>query len=274
MKRRVSIGAGFLGAAVVFSAAAPAWAAADELTIQGVGVERTVTCDDREVVIHGTNNRVTLNGRCRQVTIDGTAHVVRVETLGSADVHGVNNRLEWEHALRGGQPDIEIVGLGNRAVHVSGAAPARPAQGGASVAVEGDGSVAVEGDGSRVVIGPGGISVEGKSKGRRDAKVTVTGGGSAEPAAPRAITIEEGDLQRSYDCGGGSATVEGGENRLTLRRCPELTVNGADNRIVMVGPVRLIRLEGNDNTVEWSEGEGGQAPKVENPGSGNRVVRK
>jgi hypothetical protein len=218
------------------------------------------------VVIHGTNNRITLNGRCRHVTIDGTAHVVRVETLGSANVAGLNNRLEWEHALRGGKPDIEVVGLGNRAVQVSGAAPARPAEGGASVAVEGDGS--------RVVIGPGGISIEGRSKGRRDGKVTVTGGGSAEPAAPRAITIEEGDLQRSYDCAGGSATVEGGENRLTLRRCPELTVSGADNRIVMVGPVRLIRLEGNDNTVEWSEGEGGQPPKVENPGYGNRVVRK
>jgi hypothetical protein len=51
-------------------------------------------------------------------------------------------------------------------------------------------------------------------------------------------------------------------------------VSGADNRIVMVGPVRLIRLEGNDNTVEWSEGESGQPPKVENPGYGNRVVRK
>jgi Protein of unknown function (DUF3060) len=253
-------------ALLALSAAVAARAAADDLTIQGVNVERTITCDDREVVIHGTNNRVTLNGRCRQVTVDGTAHVVRVETLGSADVSGVNNRLEWEHALRGDQPDIEIVGLGNRVVQVSGAAAARPA--------ERSGSVTVEGDGSRVVVGPGGISVEGKSKGRRDAKVTVTGGGGAEPAVPRAITIEEGDLQRTYDCAGGSATVEGGENRLTLRRCPELTVSGADNRIVMVGPVRLIRLLGNDNTVEWSEGEGGKPPKVENPGYGNKVVRK
>jgi hypothetical protein len=68
--------------------------------------------------------------------------------------------------------------------------------------------------------------------------------------------------------------VEGSENELTLTACPELTVTGAENRILLVGPVRRIRLLGGDNTVEWSEGEGGRPPTVENRGGGNRVVRK
>jgi len=38
--------------------------------------------------------------------------------------------------------------------------------------------------------------------------------------------------------------------------------------------VRRIRLLGGENEVQWSEGEGGRAPKVETPGSDNRVVRK
>jgi hypothetical protein len=196
---------------------------ADEVTINGLNVEKTITCDHRDVVIHGTNHRLTLKGRCRQVWVDGTGHLVHVEALGSADVAGVNNRIEWERALRGEEPDIEIIGVGNSAARVAG----------------------------------------GSAPGRRGART-----GRAR------ITVQEDSLQRVYDCAGGSATVEGGENRLTLRRCLELRVTGAENRIVMEGPVRVIRLQGNDNTVEWSEGEGGRPPVIENPGSGNHVLRK
>jgi hypothetical protein len=201
-------------------------AAADAVTIRGVGVERTITCDDREVVVYGTNHRLTLRGRCREVEVNGTAHVIRVEGLGHATIHGVKNTLEWEQALGGGEPQVEIDGLGNRAVKVAaraGAPQAAPAE---------------------------------------------------REAAPATLVIDEGDLRRSYDCAGGTATVEGGENQLTLRRCRELTVNGAENRIVLVGPVRVIRLMGNDNTVEWSEGDGGQPPRIERVGSGNTVVRQ
>jgi hypothetical protein len=81
------------------------------------------------VVIHGTNHRLTLKGRCPQVWMDGTGHVVHVEALGSADVAGVSNRLEWERGLRGEEPDIEIIGVGNSAARV--AAASAPGRGGA-----------------------------------------------------------------------------------------------------------------------------------------------
>jgi hypothetical protein len=256
--------------AVALWTAASSHAVADDLIIQGLNVARTITCDDRDVVIHGAANHLTLRGRCLQVSVDGTGHVIHVEGLGSADVTGVNNRLEWEHGLDGDQPKIEITGMGNSAGRAeAGAAPRRRATGKSD-----QDSVVVQGDSGRVVVGPNGISVENGSKGRREGKGGHTTDAAAEPAAPRALTIDEGDQQRAYDCAGGSATVESGENRLTLRRCPELTVNGADNRIVLVGPVRIIRLLGNDNTVEWSEGEGGKQPRVETEGSGNHVLRK
>jgi hypothetical protein len=265
MRPTASICAWLYGASLALGVASPAWAAGDALTIQGLGVEKTITCDDREVVIQGSNHRLTLRGPCPLVQVRGTNHVIRVERLGRATVTGVNNRLEWEHALRGDEPEIKITGLGSRAVRVRGQGTARPGGGEPDQA-----SVAVEGTGGRVVLGPGGISVEGGAKRRREGQVTV----GAEPAPAAALTVVENKLERAYDCAGGSAVLHGNENRLTLSRCPELTITGNDNQIELVGPVRHIRLPGNDNTVEWSEGDGGQPPKVEALGSGNRVRRQ
>ena len=221
---RVSVEAVLMALAVNAAGAGLARAGAGELAIHGVDVERTITCDGRDVVIDGTGHRLTLRGSCPYVRVMGTGHLIRVEALGRADLMGVENRLEWQRASAGSEPRIVVRGLGNRAVHVE-AAPAEP-------------------------------------------------GRAGDPAVPASITIEEGDLQKTFDCAGGDATVDGGENRLTLRRCRDLTVTGAENAIVLEGPVRSIRLLGNDNTVEWSEGEGGAAPRIETRGSGNRVSRR
>jgi hypothetical protein len=195
-------------------------APAEDVTIHGVDVERTLACDGRDVIVYGTGHRLTLRGRCPYLRVQGTGHVVHVETLGRADLMGVENRLEWERALEGTEPRIAIAGAGNRAVHEAGAA--------------------------------------------------------REPAAStaRSIVIDERQLDQVFDCAGGSASVESGDNRLTLRDCRELTVTGAENEIVLEGPVRAIRLLGNDNAVRWSEGEDGRAPRVETRGSGNRVSRR
>ena len=234
--------AGLMGLALVPGGASLVVAAPEDLVIQGVDVERTITCDDREVTILGTSHDLTLRGNCEKVTILGTGHVIHVERLGTAWLAGVDNRLEWERALRGERPDITVTGRGNRAVQTEGAA----------------GSVRLSGEGGA------GITVDGRTGTVR------LGTGSGAPAS---LTISDHELTKSFDCGGGSALVEGSENRLTLNGCAELTVTGAENHIVLVGPVRRIRLLGGDNSVEWSEGEGGRSPKVETPGSGNRVTR-
>jgi hypothetical protein len=232
-----------MGLALVVCGAPPATAAPEDLVIKGVDIERTITCDQRAVMIRGTSHRLTLRGSCQKVTIFGTGHVIHVERLGTAWLAGTDNRLEWERALRGERPDITVTGEGNRAVQAKGAA------GSVTLSGEGGSSITVDGRNGTVRLG--------------------TGSGTAA-----SLTISDNELEKSFDCGGGSALVEGSDNRLTLNGCAELTVTGAENHIVLVGPVRRIRLLGGDNSVEWSEGEGGRPPKVETPGSGNRVSRK
>lgn len=283
MRLKRSIGGRLHWVALV--ACAAAWsAAADELTIRGASLEKTITCDDRDVVIQGTSHRLTLRGRCQHVSIQGTNHVIHVEELGSAEVTGLNNRLEWEHALGGEQPDIDITGVNNRAVRVEGGPASRrsrgskPEQGGAAV---------VEGGSGRVVIGADGVSIDGKRDRDRGDRVTITGDGTvevdgrsgtvrarAERSAAASVTIADSGLQRAHDCAGGTVSVLGDDNQLTLSRCREVVLTGDNNRIVVVGPVRLIRVLGEDNSVQWSEGEGGRPPKVETAGSGNDVFRK
>jgi hypothetical protein len=242
------------GAVLALVAAGSSGVAADDLTVLGLGVEKTITCDQRDVVVSGANHRLTLRGRCERVFVHGTGNVVHVERLGRADMDGLNNRLEWEQALHGDRPVIRNTGVNSRAVRVdAGTSPDTAATDQPSVTVKGSG-------GGRVVVGSGGVSVEGSPRTR-----SATGG---------SVTISGSDVEQSHDCGGGSATVEGSDNRLTLTRCPELTVTGGGNHIVMVGPVRRIRLLGGENEVQWSEGEGGRSPKIETPGSDNRVIRK
>jgi hypothetical protein len=258
MRSTGSIGTSVL--ALALSLAVAGAAAGDQQTIQGLNVEKTVTCDEREVAIYGGNHRLTLRGRCRKVSVHGTGHVVRVETLGRATVSGLDNRLEWERALNGDEPDIDITGVNNRAVRVEGTA-ARPPAGDAPAA-----AVSIQGDGS--------VTITGKDEG-----VVIAGGAGTvrvDPAStrPEDVVIEKGRLEQELDCGGGSAKIKSGYNRLTLRRCPELTINGGSNHVVLVGPVRVIRLLGRDNTVEWSEGEGGRPPLVETKGTGNKVMRR
>jgi hypothetical protein len=241
-------------------------AAADEdvVSIRGAGIKRTLTCDGREVVATGTGHRLTLLGRCQRVTLTGTGHVVRVERLGRASISGMNNTIEWEHALEGERPRVSITGVNNSAVRVEGGrVVATPEEGEADAGRES--GVAVEGDSGSVVVGPGGITIEGGKSSRRG-RVTVVGDGAT-------VSIGENGLRRTYDCAGGQAEVLGNDNQLTLRNCPKVTVSGNRNALTLEGPVRLIRVPGDDNRVNWSQGVDGQAPSVETAGSGNSITR-
>jgi DUF3060 family protein len=271
------------GMGLALCAAAPLGAGGEDLTVTGLNLERTITCDERDVVVEGVGNRLTLRGRCQDVTVHGTDHVIHVERLGSLHLTGMNNRVEWEAALRGDRPDIHNTGINNRAVRAEGRSTARREGGEAD-----PDRVTVQGDGGRIVLGSDGISIDGNAKGRRGGQVTVDAGGTSVrvdggtgtvsvgggSSAGRALTISDSEVERDYDCAGGNVVVSGSDNQLTLRRCRELTVNGGDNHIVLVGPVRLIRLAGADNRVEWSEGEGGRAPRVETPSPGRERARR
>src|SRR5574341_978757 len=76
------------------------------------------------------------------------------------------------------------------------------------------------------------------------------------------------DQRRTYDCGGGSATVRGGFNVLTLRNCTRLIVDGGDNTID-AGVVDAIEVAGADNKITWTESADGRRPRIANEGEGN-----
>jgi hypothetical protein len=244
--------------------------AAEDLTILGLGIEKTITCDERPVVVNGAGHRLTLKGRCEDVAVHGTGNVVHVERLGRGQIDGLDNRLEWELAIRGERPVIRKGGVNVTVAQVAGGAPRREA--------DDDGEdVTIESGGGRVTVGGGGGGVTiGSSSKPGDGSVRIrTGGTTARGSAPpAAVRVTESDIEKSYDCGGGSALVEGSDARLTLTGCRELTVTGGGNHVVLVGPVRSIKLLGGENEVQWSEGEGGRAPRVETPGADNRVVRR
>jgi hypothetical protein len=264
-----------------------AWAglaAADE-NIQGMGVNRTIDCA----------------GRCPRVTLSGSGSVLHVEELGRLAVSGVNQRVEWVKGLDGAAPRIHNSGIGNEVVQVKAGGSARSSGRSSGGVQTGPGGTTVESGDAKVTIGAGGITVEGADgttttattrRGRDKDKVTVTAsggttvaidgsagtvtvGGTGATARGRAgsVTVIENDQERTYDCAGGTATIQGNDNVLTLRNCPELIVNGNSNTLTLQGGVRLIRALGNENQITWSEGVGGKVPNVETLGSGNNISR-
>jgi len=84
------------------------------------------------------------------------------------------------------------------------------------------------------------------------------------------VIVDRSDEKRSYDCGGGAAVINGGDNVLTLRNCTEVTVNGGDN-LVDAGTARAINILGSGNRVNYTLVAGRGKPKVVNLGTQNVV---
>lgn len=99
----------------------------------------------------------------------------------------------------------------------------------------------------------------------------LTAGPSVSLAAPDIVVGS--NESKTYDCRGGSLTVEGGSNVISLRNCTELIVDGGDNTID-AGVVDAIEVSGGDNKITWSESADGRRPKITNGGEGNVIVSK
>jgi DUF3060 family protein len=90
------------------------------------------------------------------------------------------------------------------------------------------------------------------------------------PAAAADVIVDTSEEKRTYDCQGGAAVINGGDNVLTLRNCTEVTVNGGDN-LVHAGTARTITVLGSGNRVNYTMVEGRGKPKVVNLGTQNEV---
>lgn len=244
------------------------------------GGTQTVRCGGQTVEINGAGGTLTLLGQCPRVQVNGTSITVKVEVAGSIDVDGMGNTVIWERAVTGSRPRISSDGIGNSI-----------RQGPVGTAGEGS-EVTTSGGGVSLTVGSGNDSVTvGSRRGGEGGAVSVRSGGDsvtvaggseggsisvgrspAPKARGAAIVVSDNRVARTVDCAGGSVTVDGNGNTLSLNgECPSVEVNGNGN-VLRVEAAGSISVMGNRNTVTWSRGIGGSSPQVSNLGTGNSVT--
>ncbi|MCA9669961.1 MAG: DUF3060 domain-containing protein [Myxococcales bacterium] len=121
--------------------------------------------------------------------------------------------------------------------------------------------------------------------------ILALGGLSAATAHAKDITIAGKARRGKRDCGidGGTATIDGSKNKLTIHNCTTVKVNGNGNKVVLVkvralevqgnrnqvkaGKVRTIDVMGNRNTVRYRL-RGKKSPRISNLGKGNSIRKQ
>jgi hypothetical protein len=83
--------------------------AGDNLTISGINVTQTVTCNANAVNVSGISNKVVIKGHCVSLHVSGVQNVVTVDTADTIEVSGFTNQITY-HA---GAPSIDKSGDGN-----------------------------------------------------------------------------------------------------------------------------------------------------------------
>jgi hypothetical protein len=272
-------------ALVCLAAATAAVAGADTTVVNQNGQRRTYDCHGGAVTINGNRNDLTLVD-CPQVAVNGNANTVEAGTVKELSLFGSRNKVTWT-AGASGRPRIVNFGTGNR-VNPSGAAATESSartssrSGGdsgssATTVRAGESGVEVRGEGGSATVsgaGDGRVTVaSGGSKVTVDGSGSIVVGGAGQDEDAAAVVVNEGDLRRAYDCHGGSAVVNGGNNFLTLRNCRQVVVNGSDNTID-AGTARSIRILGSDNKVTWTAAADGSRPSVSDQGADNVVGQR
>ena len=80
-----------------------------DISVSGVGGNRTFECNDGVVNISGVDNDVVLTGHCASVTVSGIDNVVSVEAVDAINTSGFDNRVTYG----AGVPDIQNAGDSN-----------------------------------------------------------------------------------------------------------------------------------------------------------------
>jgi Protein of unknown function (DUF3060) len=77
-----------------------------QLSVAGMGENKTLGCNDNRVSISGVSNTVTITGHCTTVTVSGMQNKVTLETSDQISASGVNNVITYHS----GSPDINNAG--------------------------------------------------------------------------------------------------------------------------------------------------------------------
>jgi hypothetical protein len=81
---------------------------------EGAGQESSIECDGGEAHITGASNRITVDGPCRLLSVEGAGNIVSVDLAEKAAIRvvGSSNRITWRAPGRA-QPRISSTGAGN-----------------------------------------------------------------------------------------------------------------------------------------------------------------
>jgi hypothetical protein len=77
-----------------------------QLSVAGMGENKTLECNNNHVSISGVSNTVTITGHCTTVTVSGMQNKVTLETSDQISASGVNNVVTYHS----GSPDINNAG--------------------------------------------------------------------------------------------------------------------------------------------------------------------
>ncbi|MCW2363858.1 MULTISPECIES: DUF3060 domain-containing protein [Sphingobium] len=85
-------------------------------------------------------------------------------------------------------------------------------------------------------------------------------------------TFEGAGEHGELDCGGGTATISGASNRMTVTGgCQQLVIEGAGNEVrVELASKGVIRIVGASNRVQWTTPDGSKA-QLRVSGASNQV---
>jgi hypothetical protein len=87
----------------------------------GIAQSKTHACADGEDVdVGGTNNQISLTGRCGKVSVEGIGNTVSIDTAANIDVAGRNNTVTYAS----GKPAVNKTGVGAKVLLLKESPPA------------------------------------------------------------------------------------------------------------------------------------------------------
>lgn len=90
-------------------AAAPA---GNPIEISGVGHQRSIACDGRDVVVDGVDHVLTFTGTCASLTLSGSGSKVTIDLKPGAavEVNGTDQTVRWRSSK---PPKVSVSGVDN-----------------------------------------------------------------------------------------------------------------------------------------------------------------
>ncbi|OBG83345.1 hypothetical protein A9X05_18545 [Mycobacterium sp. E3298] len=80
-----------------------------EVTISGIGENRTIACDDNVVNVSGVSNTVVISGHCASLSVSGVQNDITVDAVDSIQASGLSNKVTYHS----GTPKVSNSGSAN-----------------------------------------------------------------------------------------------------------------------------------------------------------------